>query len=85
MQEELPKQRDAVLHKIKMHPACFYERMPVDVDPVYDLSTGRSAMPRRTDHRDLIPRLHQGRGLIPDAAVERDRKIFDDDQNSPRL
>ena len=41
--KKLPKQRDAVFHKIEIHCACFEERMSIDVDAVDNLTTGEGA------------------------------------------
>ncbi len=83
-QARLMKQRGRIFAQIGGRPAPFgRQRMPVDRDVVDDFERRRELGVRRADHRDAPPRAGQRGRLLPDPPVERDRKVFDDDDAGP--
>jgi hypothetical protein len=59
--------------------------MPVNMNAIDYFATSGRIVAHGADHTDFVTRLDQGRSFVPNAPVERHRKILDDDQDPFRL
>jgi len=56
--------------------------VPVDMNTVENLVDFLIALSTRTQYRDAIAVPMERTGFLPNARIERDGEVFDDDQNA---
>jgi hypothetical protein len=56
--------------------------MPINVNALENLMSLLEPFALRTEYRNLISMHAKSSGFLPDASVERDRKVLHDNQNS---
>jgi hypothetical protein len=82
-QGELRGQRPAVLGEITERAAGLERhRMAIDRDPVEFLEALFVPLALGANDRNLIPRGMQRARFLPDAPIERQRQVLDDDQHT---
>ncbi len=82
-ERELPGQRRAVFQRIAESAVGLQrQRMPEHVNAVEDFVALGVLPTERTDHRYRIAGIAQGLRLLPDAAIQRNGQVLDDDQDA---
>ena len=83
---EFMEERRRVFAEVSKRPAPLRrQRVPIDRDVVDDLEPLRIGRVRRADHRDQPAGAGEGLSLLPDAPIEWDGQIFDDDDTGTGL
>src|ERR1700733_3031340 len=79
--KKLPEQCASIFPEITLSSVPFPgHRMPINMHPFEELIPTGISLPARRQNADLIARIAQRAGFFPDAAVERYRKILDNNQ-----
>src|SRR5207249_3247056 len=83
-EQRLPEERADVFEQVPGGAGRFERhRMAINRDALEALGASIVTLADRADDRHLVPGTAQRRRLLPYTPVERNREIFDDDEDAP--